>query len=350
MTELAFATQAGTKRPTGAKPRLGFLGVGWIGRHRMECLMESGAVEGAAVSDLSVETASQALDLAPGAKVVESLDDMLALGLDGIVIATPNYLHAEQATRALESGCAVFCQKPLARTASETEAIIAAARRANRLLGVDLSYRHVESIRRIRDLAEAGRLGKIFAVDLVFHNAYGPDKDWFYDPEKAGGGCALDLGIHLVDLALWMLGSPGVRDCSSRLYAGGELLREAERVEDYCEAQLLLDGGETVRLATSWNLSAGRDAVIEIRFHGTEGGAAMTNVDGSFFDFRAEAYRGRNVEVLAEPPDAWGGRAAVAWAERLARDACYDPEIERMLPVMQALDAIYGRALGGAHQ
>jgi predicted dehydrogenase len=49
----------------------------------------------------------------------------------------------------------------------------------------------------------------VFAVDLVFHNAYGPDKPWFYDPELSGGGCVMDLGVHLVDLALWSLDFPG---------------------------------------------------------------------------------------------------------------------------------------------
>jgi predicted dehydrogenase len=61
----------------------------------------------------------------------------------------------------------------------------------------------------------SGELGRVFAVDLVFHNAYGPDKPWFYDPELAGGGCVMDLGVHLVDLALWSLDFPGVTAVTS---------------------------------------------------------------------------------------------------------------------------------------
>ena len=79
--------------------------------------------------------------VAPAAAQVASLEAMLALDLDGIVIATPSALHAEQAIRALDAGMAVFCQKPLGRDAAETAAVVEAAQRADRLLGVDLSYR-----------------------------------------------------------------------------------------------------------------------------------------------------------------------------------------------------------------
>src|SRR5205085_415527 len=125
------------------------------------------------------------------------------LDLDGLVIATPSASHAVQARAALERGIAVFCQKPLARTAAETASVVEAARAANRLLGVDLSYRHTEAMRHIGALARSGELGDIYAIDLVFHNAYGPDKAWFRDVKLSGGGCVIDLGTHLVDLALW---------------------------------------------------------------------------------------------------------------------------------------------------
>jgi predicted dehydrogenase len=181
-------------------------------------------------------------------------------------------------------------------------------------------------------------------VDLTFHNAYGPDKTWFYDPALSGGGCVIDLGIHLVDLALWTLGFPEVRRADGRLYARGRPLADAKReVEDYAVATLELASGATVRLACSWNLPAGRDAVIEATFYGTGGGAALRNVGGSFYDFVGERFVGTGRETLAEPPDAWGGRAAVAWAERLAAGERFDAEAERLVDVAAALDGVYGR-------
>ncbi|MDB5513178.1 MAG: gfo [Enterovirga sp.] len=339
------ASPASPARPgSSPRPRIGFLGVGWIGRHRMEAIAATGAAEIVAIADPSPETAAEAGKLAPAAKRVGTLESLLAEGLDGIVIATPSALHAEQSILALAAGAAVFCQKPLGRNAAEARAVVDAARAADRLLAVDLSYRFTDGMRRIREIVAAGGLGRIYAVDLVFHNAYGPDKPWFYDRAQSGGGCVMDLGVHLVDLALWTLGFPEIRDVSARLFAGGEPLGASpDRVEDYAVATLGLDTGTAVQLACSWRLQAGQDAVISAAFYGTEGGAALRNVNGSFYDFTAERFRGTARETLAAPPDAWGGRAAADWARRLAAGERYDSEAERLVEVAGALDRIYGR-------
>jgi predicted dehydrogenase len=336
------------ERPTTlqatTRPRVGFLGVGWIGRHRMEAMLATGAIEAAAVADPSPEMAAEALKLAPDAEHAADLDALLDAGLDGLVIATPSALHAEQSIRALERGVAVFCQKPLGRTAQEAARVVEAARAADRLLSVDLSYRFTEGMRRVREALQSGELGRPYAVDLVFHNAYGPDKPWFYDPALSGGGCVMDLGVHLVDLALWALDFPAVASVESRLFAGGEpLAAPADRVEDYAVATLTLETGAVVRLACSWRLQAGREAVIAAEFYGPAGGAGFRNVGGSFYDFTAERFRGTAGERLAEPPDAWGGRAAADWALRLAAGERFDPGAERLVDVARVLDRIYGR-------
>jgi predicted dehydrogenase len=326
------------------RPRVGFLGVGWIGRHRMQAIVDTGAVEVAGIADASAEMTAEAGKLAPQARAVSSLDELLDLRLDGLVIATPSALHAEQSIRALGQGAAVFCQKPLGRTAAEAKAVVDAARAADRLLGVDLSYRYTEGMRRIREIVRSGELGRVHAVDLVFHNAYGPDKPWFYDPALSGGGCVMDLGVHLVDLALWALDFPDVAGVSARLFAGGEPLGgRPDRVEDYAVATLDLGTGAVVQLACSWRLQAGRDAIISAAFYGTEGGAALHNVNGSFYDFTAERYRGTATETLGTPPEAWGGRAAAEWATRLAAGVRFDAGADRLVTVAQVIDRIYGR-------
>lgn len=328
----------------GPRPRIGFLGVGWIGRHRMEAMLATGAVDAVAVADPAIEGVEAALALAPDAAAVDGLDGLLDRDLDGVVIATPSALHAEQSIRALKRGVAVFCQKPLGRSQAEVREVVQAARAADRLLQVDLSYRFTEGMRRIRDLVRGESLGHVFAADLVFHNAYGPDKAWFYDPRLSGGGCVMDLGVHLVDLALWTLDFPEVAKVTSSLFAAGEPLRgQADRVEDYATVVIELRNGGIVRLACSWRLHIGCDAEISARFHGTQGGAAMCNVGGSFYDFRTERFAGGVRETLSEPPEAWGGRAAAEWARQLARDPGFDPAAERLCAVAELLDRIYGR-------
>jgi predicted dehydrogenase len=326
------------------KPRVGFLGVGWIGRNRMEALAQSGLIEIVGVSDPAAENAAAAAKLAPGCASCELLDHLLDAGLDGLVIATPSALHADQAIAALERRVAVFCQKPLGRTAAETSDVVAAARSADRLLGVDLSYRFVHGIALIRELIHNGDLGTVYSADLVFHNAYGPDKAWFYDAALSGGGCVIDLGSHLVDLALWMLEDGPVVGVASQLFAKGQRLSlPTSFVEDYATAQLDFAGGASVRVACSWNLPAGSDAVIEASFYGTKGGATLRNVDGSFYDFRAERLLGTSRQALSTPPDHWSGRAAVDWATRLAAGEGFDVQSEKLVTLAAVLDQIYGR-------
>jgi predicted dehydrogenase len=332
------------RRIPSTTPRLGFLGVGWIGRHRMEAIAGAGAGEIVGVCDPSAEMRSAALTTAPGAREADGLEALLDLGLDGIVIATPSALHAEQAITALERGVAVFCQKPLGRTAAETRAVVEAARAADRLLGLDLSYRFTAAMEAVRETIAAGAIGEVFAADLVFHNAYGPDKPWFYDPSLAGGGCVMDLGIHLVDLGLWTLGFPRVVEVQSRLFTGGRALPpDGSVVEDFATARLDLETGASLQLACSWKLAAGADAVISATFYGSGGAVQMHNVNGSFYDFTAERFDGTARHRLVNPPDEWGGRAAVEWATRLANGARHDPGTERLVEVSAVLDRIYGR-------
>jgi predicted dehydrogenase len=325
-------------------PRLGFLGVGWIGLDRMQAIIRSGVAEVTALCDPNDDALAKALALAPGARSFETLAEMLDAELDGLVIATPSGLHAPQAVAALERRVAVFCQKPLARTAAETRQVTDAARRAGRLLAVDLSYRFTSAMSAVRQTVQRGVVGEVFAADLVFHNAYGPSSGWCYDAALSGGGCVIDLGVHLMDLALWTLGFPAVTSATGRLYASGApVTGNGTAIEDYAEAQLALETGAVVRLACSWRTSLGCDAVIGATFHGAKGSVAMRNVNGSFHDFVAERYRGTARETLCAPPDDWSGRAAVAWARRLANGERFDPAVERLNAVAGALDGIYGR-------
>ncbi|MBD3345177.1 MAG: hypothetical protein GF401_08970 [Chitinivibrionales bacterium] len=99
--------------------------------------------------------------------------------------------------------------------------------------------------------------------------------------------------------------------------------------------------GMDVSVGCSWNLSAGRDAVIELLLYGTQGGLSIRNVNGSFYDFIAERFSGTSCEKLHGPPDDWGGRAAVGWARNLGHSPGYDAAIEQAVTVATIIDRIY---------
>ena len=174
-------------------PRIAFLGVGWIGRHRLQAIVDAGVAEIVALADSDTAAATEIAAHIAGAAVMPTLEALLQTKPDGVVIATPTALHADQSTSALEFGAAVFCQKPLGRSAAETERVVHTARTADRLLGVDMSYRFVRGVTKLKELVYAGEIGEVFAVDAIFHNAYGPDRSWYYDPVLSGGGCVIEL-------------------------------------------------------------------------------------------------------------------------------------------------------------
>ena len=325
---------------------LGFLGVGWIGRNRMEAILNHTNAEAAAITEPNSENSDEALKTAKKAVLKTSPEELFSeKDLDGIVIATPSAMHAEQSIQALKSGKAVFCQKPLGRTAEEVKEVVEASREADKLLAVDLSYRYTKAFRAIYDLIQNGEIGDIYAVDLTFHNAYGPDKEWFYDIKRSGGGCVMDLGIHLVDLALWSLNFPQIIDVRSHLFHKGKKLTSfEEHVEDFASVSLTSEKDQVINLECSWHVSAGKDAIIGATFYGTKGGASFKNINGSFYDFQAEKYNGTQTEILVTPPDEWSGRAGVAWVENMIKNNGFDEKTAtEFIRTAEVIDRIYGR-------
>jgi predicted dehydrogenase len=152
----------------------------------------------------------------------------------------------------------------------------------------------------------------------------------------------MDLGVHLIDALMWLLDGARVERVESALFARGTPLA-AGQVEDYASVRLHLAGGAVVELACSWKLPVGRDAQIELELFARDGALRMRNVAGSFYDFVAERTRGTSCERLVDPPDAWGGRAIVAWAKQLAQSAQFDPSAQRFVDVAGVIDQIYGR-------
>src|SRR5437763_506865 len=201
----------------------------------------------------------------------------------------------------------------------------------------------------IRERLRAGDLGSVFAADLTFHNAYGPQSGWFWDPKLSGGGCLIDLGVHLVDLALWLFDFPDVTGARATLLRDGRPVR-ADEVEDYASGEFTLANGVVVRIACSWNLDAGRDAVIEANLYGTAGGARMFNENGSFFNFAAEMLKGRDAHRLTSPADDWGGGAAAGWVKKLSAGGRFAGSTHGLLHAAASLDPLYAADAGGARR
>lgn len=325
------------------KSEIAFIGTGWIGLDRMKALLEEDICYPVAIFEPDINNAKKAYSIAPDATLYRDLDDLFESEPDGIVIASPTALHSTQCIRALQWGSAVFCQKPLGRSAEETRKVISAAFVANRLLGVDMPYRFTDGIQKIRH-QHRQELGHIYAVDLVFNTAYGPDKPWSYNPKLSGGGCLLDLGTHMIDLALWILDYPEITRVSSSLIAKGRVIEsDQDIVEDYVTAQMETDAGTSIRLVCSWNLSAGKDADIQASFYGTDASALFYNLNGSGYDFEAAICHGSNREIISSPADNWSGKALISWARELQESREFRKSAFLYYNTAELIDRIYGR-------
>lgn len=334
-------TAARTPPDSPRSLRLGFVGVGWIGRHRLAALLERMPSAEIVIADPDARACEEARALVTACEICPSLDDMLSGSLDGVVIATPNMMHEAQCLAALEQGVPVFCQKPLAPTSDAARRIVQAAESRNILLAVDWSYRWLSGVRYTMDAIAHNRLGRVHAIDLVFHNAWGPDKPWFFDRSSSGGGCLVDLGVHLMDLAVLLTGECPSCDAAHIAASGTQIGAGDATVEDFAWAQCRTRSGCSVRLACSWNAHIGAPCRIACEVLGSRGGIGLRNVDGSFHQFETHHHDGTTSRLAARDDGSWGGCALADWAFRVADGNRFDPDAWKAVDVATLLEEIY---------
>jgi predicted dehydrogenase len=205
--------------------------------------------------------------------VFDDYREMLKLeGLDGVVVATPNFLHAPITIEALKQGKHVLCEKPMAITGREARDMAEAAKRANRKLLVGFNHRFRQDVQILRQFIEGGELGEVFYVKTGWlrHKGEWKPKAWTLEKERAGGGALLDLGVHMLDLALWLLGNPPVISASASAYQMGK----KGDVEDSAAAFIKTKTGATITMEVSWTLLYDKDFAY-VNFFGSKGAALL---------------------------------------------------------------------------
>jgi predicted dehydrogenase len=220
--------------------RIGVIGYGNRGSVAREAHRPGSGSAVVAVCDRDESSRARARDDFPGALTTDSLDELLGLGLDAVMVLTPDDQHAGVAIPALEAGVAVFCEKPLAISIDDCDRILEAAHRTGSRLYVGHNMRHMPVITLMRRLILEGRIGEVKAVWCRHFVGNGGDyyfKDWHADRSKSLG-LLLQKGAHDIDVIHWLAGG-----FSSRVQAVGALAvygdltdrrdRSGERVQDW---------------------------------------------------------------------------------------------------------------------
>jgi predicted dehydrogenase len=189
--------------------RVGLIGAGRIvERVHLPLVAALPGVTVAGIYDPDVARAREVAANGDGGQACRSLEELFALDLDATLVACPNHLHAELTIAALESRIHVLCEKPMATSVAEAEAMVRASEASKRELMIAYTNRFRPEVVALKQAIEAGQLGEIQAIRCGWlrHKGVPGANTWFTSREKAGGGVLMDLGSHLIDLALWLTG------------------------------------------------------------------------------------------------------------------------------------------------
>ena len=272
--------------------RVGIIGAGFVSvRSHIPGYQRLPDVEVVALCDTNEARAQEVAQRFGIPHVFTDYRDLLAFpDLDVVSVCVPNALHAEITIAALDSGRHVLCEKPMAITVAQAEAMAAAAERNNRLLTLGLHFRFAPHSRTLKRLIQAGALGDIYLaqISLLRRSGIPGYGSWFTNRDLAGGGVLLDLGVHLLDLILYLMDFPTPVSVMAASYDymgtrrrgvgrwGADIFTGPARfdVDDLSTAFVRFANGATLVMTASW---AGYSrSEYWMRLMGTEGGAEFS--------------------------------------------------------------------------
>lgn len=338
------------------KLKVGVIGLG-MGRHHVKGFNDHPQCEVVAVADPDDARLRRIADKNNVPARYGDAGEMLSSEkLDIVTVATPNKFHKPLAVAAFKRGCHVFCEKPMALNAREARAMLAAAKKARRKLMINFSYRFTPQAVALKREIDAGVLGDVYFARTIWHRRRGIPGfgGWFGHKELSGGGALIDLGVHRLDLALWLMGYPKpVWVLASTYNKIASRVAESRRakfdVEDMAVGLVKFANGATLEIEASWAANIREEELMETRLFGARGGLVHHNVDESY-KFEAELFLdhdGALFDMKLHPPLPKCHTAYHTFAEVvLGRAKPVATGVEGLV-VMELLDAIYKSAETG---
>ena len=275
--------------------------------------------------------------------------------LDAVSVCTPNKFHAPAAIAALNAGCHVLCEKPPAMTSAEARLMEEAAAKAGKILAYGFNHRYTAEAQMLKRFVDAGELGSIYAGRVTAMRRSGiPGWGVFTNKELQGGGPLIDIGVHMLDLALYLMGYPRATQVMGVTYRelgtrpltptwSGPWDYRNYSVEDMALSMIRFDNGATLQLETSFIAHTKQHDVMNVRLHGTEGGcdysplAIYQDKHGSIIDI-----------APAFVPDINGHAAKIdAFLQAVSGKDAMLPNAEQGTKLQEIIEAIYRSADNG---
>ena len=341
------------------KVKIALIGAGGIGNVHLESYQHVPQAEIYAICDINEERLNKTADKFGITRRYTDVDTMLAElpELDAADVCVWNNNHAPCAIKALNAGLHVLCEKPMAYNAQQAEEMKAAAEKNGKLLMIGFVLRFSDEGRIAKDFVDKDYLGEIYYSKAQYVRRHGNPGGWFSDKSRSGGGPVIDLGVHVIDLTRYLMGSPKpvsvFATVSHKLgnrphlkYGVGWSSEQAKEdqnedcsVEDFGVALIRYDNGATTLLETSYDLNG--ETMGKKQLFGTKGGMDLSNglkIYSEYNDFLADitvqtdGYKDHQDMFVAE---------MAHFVDCIANGTPCRATAEDGIAVMKILDAIY---------
>lgn len=298
------------------KVKFGIIGAGNIGKVHAKTLSQiKDQAEIVAITDIYRPLAEERAAENEIGKVYDSADQLLAdQDIDVVVIGVPNKYHAPIAVQALRAGKHIILEKPMAINIEAAKEIVRAQRETQKIVMIPHQMRWEAGAQQLKKHVETGELGRIYNAKTGLFRRKGIPGwgTWFTRDEESGGGPLIDIGVHMLDLALYLMGSPKPVSVFGSTYAefgprkkgignwGTPNWDGKYDVEDLASAMIKMEDGSTLTLEVSWAVNSGvENNGPFVHLMGSEGGASLRGKIGFLYAERD----GEPVDTKLEVPE-----------------------------------------------
>ncbi len=252
------------------KTKVGVIGLGGIAQLvHLPILSKLNTVQLVAVAEINKSRLKNVGEKYPSAKQFLDYKEMLSNDeLDAVIISTPTDTHEKIALDCLESKKNILIEKPISRNLKEAKEIVTAAKKVKKVAMVGMNSRFRPDTMLLRSIINSGDLGDLFYINCRWLRKKSSLQKWFTNKNLSGGGVIIDLGIVILDLALWML-DDNVETVSVQKYN-----HTKNEIEDSAMGMLRFQKGEVINFEVSWELLSNTDS-FNITVHGTKGSASL---------------------------------------------------------------------------
>lgn len=327
--------------------RLGVVGAGAVLQvAHLPVLKKLKSVQVAALCDADLPKARALASRYGIPSIYDDIEDLLASEtLDALLVCTPNHLHEPHILAGLSAGLHVLCEKPLALSAPSAQRLIRAAERSGKVLMVGMNHRYRPDAQTLRSFVHSGELGELDSIRAAWYVAR-PARaplGWRQRRDESGGGVMFDLGLTMVDLALWIAGNAVPARVSASLAPAG---RGERTVDQSGSAFLVTESGLSIFVDVTWR-HIGDGEYFGAGIRGTKGAASLNPL---------KVWKEMHGTVHDVSPTGAGQREAAyaasfraQWAHFLAatRGDAAPPSLQEQVTVLKTIEAIYRSAADG---